>query len=285
MAIEIGEHETRRTREDIYLSLSSPLRILPTAMIIGSPKAGTTSLFQYLTKHPAVLFSRPKEVYFFDKDFHKGLLWYKRYFPTVYRKYVTRNTAKHDPIVIEATTTYFEHPRVPQRIHDTLPNTKLMLLLRNPVDRAYSRYYHQVDRDREPLSFEEAIAAEPERLAGESERMETDEEYYSWQYRTYSYLDGGIYATKLERWLKCFSREQLLVLSSEAFFSQTAACLQQVATFLDIPQWRPNIEQIYNKTKSKDPLDQATRQQLIAYFKPHNEKLYNLLGERFDWDK
>ena len=116
-------------------------------------------------------------------------------------------------VVGEASTSYLCHPEAPARVQRALPDVQLIVLLRNPVDRAYSQYQMNVRKDYEELTFEDALAAEPQRLCGADSRSAT-------QWRYASYATRGLYADQLEWWLAEFPREQLLVLKSEAFFAR-----------------------------------------------------------------
>ena len=145
--------------------LSYPWRKLPDFLIVGVMKGGTTSLFRYLVRHPQVLPPFRKEIKYFDCNYINGQNWYQAHFP-LKKKFVGGSK-----LTGEATPYYIFHPQAPMRIAEALPEAKIIILLRNPIDRAYSHYQHMVRVGREPLSFEEAIAAEPERLAGEAEKI------------------------------------------------------------------------------------------------------------------
>ncbi|HYF40703.1 MAG TPA: sulfotransferase domain-containing protein, partial [Gemmatimonadales bacterium] len=162
----------RRIRSD-YRKLTGPLRGLPSVLLIGAQKAGTTSLFNYMAEHPAVLPPSNKEIHYFDLNPTRGLTWYRSHFPY-------NHQLRDGSVTVDASPYYLAHPGVPQRAAQLLPGARLLVLLRNPVDRAYSHYQHEVRGGREPLSFEEAIAREPERLEGEEERLRADPAYYSY---------------------------------------------------------------------------------------------------------
>jgi hypothetical protein len=160
----------------------------------------------------------------------------------------------------------------------------LIVLLRNPVDRAYSHYHHQVTRGRESLSFEQAIEAEPQRLSGELEKIMADEHYLSFNQAHFSYLARGIYVDQLKAWSNLFPPEQLLILNSEAFFADPATTYCQVVSFLNAPE---SVLQSTNKRNvgSYQKMSPATRQRLVEYFRPHNQRLYEYLGTSFNWDR
>src|SRR5258706_8298254 len=112
-----------------------------------------------------------KELHFFDKKFHKGLLWYRAHFPTSIQKRLFEYTHKQVFVTGEASAYYLFHPHVPKRVAQTLPHVKLVVLLRNPIDRAYSQYNFEVELGRETLSFEDALTHEEERTAKEREKI------------------------------------------------------------------------------------------------------------------
>src|SRR5262249_53440192 len=127
---------------------------------------------------------------------------------------------------------YLFHPLAPDRVAQLLPDARLIALLRNPVDRAFSHYQHEVAFGREELSFEDAIARESERMEGELERMLADPAYFSYAWWNYAYLARCRYAEQLERWLAAFPREQLLVLLTDELADDTAGTYRRVLGFL-----------------------------------------------------
>lgn len=258
--------------------------MLPHFIIIGAQKAGTTSLYKYLSKHPSIIAPEKKEVHFYDDNFTKGLKWYRRHFPTVIEKFYYYYLKKAPLLTGESTPYYLFHPWAPQRIAKTIPNVKIIALLRNPVDRAYSHYQHNLRREREPLSFEDAIAKEQERLAGEKNKMLDNDLYYSFPHKHYSYLSRGIYVNQLKVWMDLFSPHQFLIIISEHFYANTSEVFLQTLKFLDLPSWEPETYHIYNTTPYKN-VSKTTRKKLIDYYRPYNEKLYDTLDLNLSWDK
>jgi hypothetical protein len=137
----------------------------------------------------------------------------------------------------EASPYYLFHPHVPGRVAEHLPGVKLIALLRDPVQRAYSHYQHEVAGGFETLSFEEAIEAEPARLAGETERLLAEPLYNSFAHQHHSYVARGHYAEQLDRWRPLFGDGQLLMLSSERFFADPGRTFGRV---LDSWSCRPS---------------------------------------------
>ena len=191
--------------KNLYRSATSSLRTLPDFLIIGAQKGGTTSLYLYLNEHPNIGGAVIKEVSFFDKNYHQGLAWYRAQFPTPLRKLYTRDVRKQNYIVGEASPGYLIYPHAPERIAKILPRVKLIALLRNPVERAYSQYRHNVERGYEQLSFADAIEAEEERTRAEKEKVLNDAQYNSTAFFRYSYLARGVYVDQLKHWLELLS--------------------------------------------------------------------------------
>ena len=235
--------------------LSGDIGTLPDFVIIGAQKGGTSFLYHLLTLHPLVEPAAEKELHFFDQPerFNRGAGWYRRCFPRVSSKDGQRS------ITGEATPYYLFDPPVAKRMVEIVPQARLIALLRNPVDRAYSHYQMQVKRGAEPLTFEEAI-----------------------EQRDSSYLSRGIYVDQLLRWFEYFNKEQMLILKSEDFFKRTAETSRLMQEFLDLPYRQLDLPP--RKTNDRyEPMDPATRRRLKAYFEPHNQRLYEYLGVDFGW--
>jgi hypothetical protein len=232
---------------------------LPDFVIIGAQKGGTSFLYHLLTLHPLVEPAARKELHFFDhpERFDNGAEWYRRCFPRLSSKNGQRS------ITGEATPYYLFDPPVAKRMAEIVPQARLIALLRNPVDRAYSHYQMQVKRGTEPRTFEEAI-----------------EQQHS------SYVSRGIYVDQLLRWFEVFSKEQMLILKSEEFFERPIETLKVVLTFLDLSDWQPEASELQQRRHSgtyKQEMDPSTRRRLETYFEPYNQRLYEYLGVDFGW--
>ena len=264
--------------------LSTNFRSLPNFLIIGTMKGGTSSLYSFLSEHPCILPATKKEIHFFDsKKYKAGKYWYTTNFPKLE---TIRNLKKTKPNVItgEATPGYMYHPLAVRRIKDVVPNAKLIVILRNPVDRAYSHYNYNVKRNLELLSFEEALDLEEKRLEREIEKILKNELYELTNFLNYSYLYRGHYFDQLEKILKIFKKTQIQVVSSEELLKDPKKILNRIYEFLEVPSYQNR--NILNKNVGKYlKMNDTTRKFLVEYFKPHNEKLYNLLNTKFDWDK
>jgi hypothetical protein len=275
----------------VQRELTSQDRVLPDFLILGVQKGGTTSLFRYLEGHPNVVSVFKKEIKYFDCNYPKGLDWYRSHFPSSaemssgYNSKIQKVSGMSDPVQKsgEASPNYIFHPLAAQRVKETVPNARLILLLRDPVSRAYSHYNGNRQRGREKLSFPEAIEQEENRLAGEEEKIISDPDYSMYRFLHFSYLTRGIYIDQVRNWFSVFPREQFLILRSEDFFEGPRRVFEQVLSFLELPKWDLSDDRVYNVGRYGD-LDIATSEKLRAYFRPHNQQLYEYLGRDFAWE-
>jgi hypothetical protein len=268
--------------------VTSGSRQLPDFLLIGTKRGGTTSMFNYLLQHPLVapMFpaSQLKSPHYFDINYGKGLAWYRSHFPTsAYRARLQRRHGR-PPVAGEASPYYLFHPLAAERVHATLPEVKLIVLLRDPVDRAFSHYRERVNAGTETLGFEEALEREPERLAGEVERILADPAYYGHAHDFCSYLARGRYLEQLRPWMERFGRERFLVLRSEDFYADVAGTYGRVLEFLSLPPFEPDSRRRHAVVAVRTPaLAQATRERLAEYYAPHNRALEEYLGMDLGW--
>jgi hypothetical protein len=281
----------RRLRVRPFRRATKRFRILPTFLIIGAQRAGTTSLDQYLAAHPEV--SRPrtgkggavwnKELHFFDDRFSLGVDWYRTSFALSASQRLAELRGCQ-LITGEATPSYLLHPLVPGRVAESLPDVRLIALLRDPVERAYSHYQLMRRKGLEKLSFAEAITAEEERLADEEGRILADPGYRARKYRRFSYVKRGLYAEQLERWFEHFPREQLLVLRTEDFRARPAEIYAEVLAFLGLQSYTLEEFVVHNRPETAPaPIEPQLRARLEERFAEPNARLADLLGRDFGW--
>ena len=258
-------------------------RVLPDFLILGGQRCGSTSLYDMLCGHPDVMPASHKEPHFFDNNHLRGEQFYRRLFPLRMHVRARERRLGRRVVTGEATTYYLAHPAVPARVRAMLPNVRLIAIVRDPVDRAYSHYQLSVREGREPLSFEEALAAEPERLAGEEQRLLTDPTYRGVAHRFHSYRSRGRYVDQLERWWDEFPREQLLVLRSEDMFEQPRAVYDEMAAFLGLD---PDADRRTFRARNRvsyDAMRPETRAELRSYYEQPNRELEAQLGREMHW--
>ena len=278
--------------------------MLPSFLIIGGAKCGTTSLYAHLLEHPNILPASMKEVDFFQHIRNTKTSFYRSHFPIKRRNLITG----------EASALYFVHRLVPKRVHELLPSVKLILLLRNPVEVAYSGFHYMVNLGAQITeNFEDTIKAELKRIEIENEKPEftIENTNYDHYQSAFSYLRHGIYANYILNWLKLFPKEQLLILHTKELYNNRDNVLDKTFEFLDLPKHRieNRIEKnkidkirplggrqrnIYKNIDSKTrtlfnvqnypEMKSKTRKLLQDFFRPHNEKLFEMIGKRFDWN-
>lgn len=247
----------------------------PHFIILGAQKAGTTSLFSYLGLHPDVVLPESKEVHFFDNKFDRGMSWYRSQFPA---------GQSAGGITGEASPYYLFHPLAPLRVARECPDARLIVLLRDPVERAYSHFMMERRVGNEPLgSFGEALAAEAERLEGQAERIMRGECTFNFNHQIFSYASRGLYFQQLTRWLQWIPAERMLILKSEDFFRNPSETLLKVHTFLGlVPILTVDLKP--ENTGGYEAMDPEIRGQLRAYFREDADRLAELLGPEFRWE-
>lgn len=247
-------------------------RPLPDFLILGAQKAGTTALYAYLRRHPGITGPRWKEVSYFDRHYRRGSAWYRGNFPA----------GRGRRLVGEASPSYLFHPLAPERAAALVPGARLIAILRDPVERAYSHYQHELALGREALSFEEALDREDTRMEGELERILADPGYFSHPWWNFTYVARGLYAEQLERWHAAYGRQQLLVLANEELSVDAAATYARVLEFLGAA---PHELDSYPRVFDRDypALRPETRERLVAHFAGPNRRLYALLGRDLGW--
>lgn len=253
---------------------------LPDFIIIGAQKAGTTSLYSYLRQHPLVLPCAYKEVWYFDLNYRRGTDWYRRQFLDPGS---VRSDHSDGPMIVgEATPYYVFHPWVAERIWRTAPAAKLIVLLRDPIARAYSQYQHNIRKGRESLSFPDAIERERRLYPDELERFRSDPDYKGEFHRHFAYLARSCYASQLQEFLKYFDRSQLLVLKSEDLFTDPAASYRSALDFLGLP-FIPLRNAPALNAGQYDHSSIPCYEELREYFGPYNRSLNDLLGTDIGW--
>lgn len=263
--------------------VTSQPHMVPDFLVIGAQKAGTSSLLNYLQQHGSYLRPLLKDTYFFDRHFRRGLDWYLSFYPSLAAKAAAEKRVGGPVVTGEAATHYMSDPWSPARVHATFGDIKLLVLLRDPAQRALSHYHHNVRGRLEMATTAlDAFRREPERIAADRRRMEADPNFYSRNYATYSYLARGHYAEHLRRWLDYFPRERLLIVCSERFFTATDAEFRRICRFIGIADRSLDIYPVAGR-RNTDRVDERALDYARDHFRQHNQALFDLLQERYDW--
>lgn len=239
---------------------------LPGALIIGAQKCGTSSLFHYLAQHPGISGGASKEVHYFDLHFSRGTFWYKGQFKRCQGR-----------LVLDATPYYLFHPLAAQRASRLLPDAKLIVLLREPVARAFSHYQHERAKGREQLSFEDAIAAESKRIGDSDQALAEGRIAISHAHQHFSYFRRGLYADQIERWRACYPSDRFLFLRAEDLFAAPQQVFDQTCTFLGVEPIALTDTAARNQ-RSYDAMNPETNAQLSELYNEPNTRLAKLTG-------
>ncbi|GAA1877813.1 sulfotransferase domain-containing protein [Actinomadura bangladeshensis] len=258
-------------------------RMLPGFLIVGGQRCGTTSMYRTLSQHPALLKALwHKGVHYFDTGYGNGPAWYRGHFPL--RSTAARVESRHGvkPLAFESSPYYGFHPLAGARIAADLPEVKLLMLVRDPVERAYSAHSHEFGRGFETEPFERAVELEEQRLEGEAERLAADPSATSHAYQHNAYLARGRYIEQIERLEKLVGRDRLLVVDSHEFFTEPETVYKGVLDFLGVPPLGSPVFERHN-ARSRSPLPDALHARLEEYFRPYDERLAEWLGRTPSW--
>lgn len=265
---KFGPHSITRTIPYVLFRLpTAAKRMNPSFLLLGGQKCGTTTLYDHIIGNKQVLPATMKEIHFFDNNFQKSINWYRAHFPLdIYKNCITG----------EATAFYLFHPLAADRIQRTFPNIKLIIIVRDPVKRAFSQYQHNIRLGRENLSFEDALKIEEQRLSNEP-ILENNLLFSHW---FHSYKSMGLYVEQIKKWLKFFSKDQLYITSLELFSKSPKNIMNEIFSFLGLSDFK------YFVTKAADnvggyneEMNKKTSLELSEYFNPYNEKLFSLVGK------
>ena len=267
-----------------FYGITASLRILPDFLVIGVGRGGTTSCFHYLSQHPSIIGSAYDEIGFFDENFHLGLNWYRSMFPT---KFLKKKIAKRfgKCLTYDVTPSYIWKPWAARRIKELISGIKLIAVLRNPVDKAYSHYNSkmQVEGDTK-TTFEEMVEEDIKTFQKfENTNLIIDDEYFS-NHIEKSPLGRGLYAQQLKIWFELFDPKQILILTSEELSTETNKTMNKIFQFLDLPDYEiPDTAK--RSTGNYTNMKMDTRKKLISFFSKYNQDLFKLSNQEFDWNK
>jgi hypothetical protein len=255
---------------------TAPWRVLPSVVIIGAQRGGTTSLHSYLLEHPDVRGARRKEVHFFDRHYRKGLLWYRGQFPT-------RRTVGGDGVTLDATPYMLFHPLAAERASARLPDARFIAVLRDPVERAHSQWAHNLQHGIGPDVFEDALDLEALHVDRLTDDLRTGRLRQSLEHQRFSFVRRGEYINQLERWWTAVGRDRVLVVASEHLYGRPIEVMNEVYTFLGLPDHRRSDGYATLNSAGRSTMSPETRDRLRAHFQPFNERLFQQLGRTLPW--
>ncbi|TIC81859.1 sulfotransferase domain-containing protein [Nocardioides sp. GY 10127] len=274
---------TARTLRDSVGHLTAGHRALPGLLITGGQRCGTTSLYKALSQQPHL--HRPvwrKGVHFFDSSYDKGVDWYRSHFPLV--STVRRSSERWGTpaTCFESSPYYLFHPLAAERIHETLPQVRVVILVRDPIERAISAHAHELARGYETLPLAEALAAEDARVAGEEERLAEDPTYTSHAHQHQAYRRRGEYVTQIEKLASVLGRDHVYVMDSHRFFEQPADVFVDFLGWMGTRAVVPTMFEQHNARK-KSTIDPGLRAELEQHYAPFDEALTPWLGAPASW--
>lgn len=253
----------------------SGARSSPTFLVVGAQKAGTTFLHQELVRHPQVAAPLTKEIHFLDDRHARGLAWYLGHFPKVDESFAVTG---------ESSPGYLFNPHAADRARRMLPGVRAIVLLRDPVSRAYSHFLHErrLGFERES-SFARALELEGVRTTVELERVRCDPRYVSHAARHFTYVARGRYVDQIRRWADALGADRVKVVMSRHLFTEPRAVLDDVESFLGLDAWQPAEIGANDMASGGPPLDPGIERELRERFRPHDEELSRYLGRDLEW--
>lgn len=273
-------------RRVLEFSLSCAVRANPGAvpdfLIVGAQKAGTTALFAALARHPQVLGALRKEIHYFDlRTTTHSLGWYRGHFPPVGLLSKIRGQRM---IAGEASPSYLLFPDCAARIAEACPLARILVVLRNPVDRAVSHYYHnrRVAGEAVSTDMEQEIFAEHDRVGALLDRLTQASAAERAKAARFAYLMRGHYAQQIEGYMHHFGRERVLVVTIDELIESMDGVSARICGFLGVDP----IPLVFEKRNAsgQQSVDAKTRDRLRRYYVPHNAALEHLLDRDMQWD-
>jgi len=265
-----------------YGVATAPLRMLPDFLVVGAQRCGTTTLYRLLAEHPAIV--KPlfhKGIGYFDLSYDRSWNWYRGHFPIAsLAERRTRDTGA--PMTFDSSGYYLYHPLGATRIARSMPDVKVVALVRDPVDRAHSAHKHEQARGFEDLPFEAAVELEAARIAGEADRMRADPSYQSFEHRHHSYLARGRYAEQIVAFQQALTPEQVFVIDANRFFAEPVEQFARLQEWLGLPAYRPpHVAQ--ENARPRAPMPDSLRRRLLEYFEGPDAELTAILGTEPSW--
>jgi len=263
----------------IFHEKTSFIRVVPDFLIIGNSFCCKTLLYNYMVQHPLIIKNLREETAFWGWHYDKGIMWYRSNFPTIIYKKILEFIHKKETHVGE--TINIPGLDRPEQIHKIIPNPKIIVILRNPIERAFVRYLADVRAKIEKRKFEEALEKpKPKSLILRKMKMNKikgiDDD-------ASLYIAGGIYSYDLKRWSDFFPIDEMLFLTSEDLIENPVTTVNIALKFLELEPLKSIKKVGQNLEETKGRMDSRTREKLKKIFEPYNLELFKLIKKEFDW--
>lgn len=263
--------------------VTARLRMTPGFLICGAQRCGTTSMYRTLSQHPDILKAvLHKGVHYFDTGYCNGPSWYRAHFPLRATARFREHRRGVRPLTFESSPYYLFHPLAMQRIATDLRDVKIITLVRDPVERAYSAHAHELARGYETEPFERALELEDKRTAGEAERIVADPTYNSHAHQHQAYFARGRYIDQLERISRLLGRDRLHVVDSDDFFADPEPVWRGVIDFLGLSDAHVPVFERHN-ARPRSPMDESLRASLRAAYAEDDRRLADWWGCTPSW--
>lgn len=237
---------------------------LPNLLCLGTQKGGTSTLNHMLRLHEKLFLPAKKEIHYFTENWNKSLGWYEKHY----------ENKLENQIGVDITPYYLFHPKAARRIKRTIPNVKMIILLRNPVERTISHYFHACRMGYEILPIEIALKEEEKRI----------NENYIFSHQKHSYIGRSKYIEQIDRFEKLFAKENILVMKSEELFSQPNRIWKKVEAFMNISKqdFPKSIKRANSGNGESTSVSEKTRRELNRIFRSTSEEVEKRYG--FNWN-
>jgi hypothetical protein len=257
-------------------------RVLPDFLIVGAQRCGTTTLFRTLVQHPAVMPpTLRKGVHYFDLAYENDLSWYRGHFPTLAQRDERSQQVGRRALVGESSPYYMWHPLAPARIAHDLPDIRVLVALRDPVERAYSAHAHEFARGFETEPFQTALELEPKRLSDAASALEAGRGARHFAHQHQAYVTRGEYIDQLELLEHELGRDRMRVIDAQDFWSQPEEQWADVLDFLGLPPSEVTFER--HNARTRAPMGDTLRSELEAHFLPFDDRLATWWGRTPSW--
>ena len=259
-----------------FSGVTASLRKLPDFLVIGGKRCGTTTLYEFLKQHPSISNPPFDHMGFFDDNYRLGIDYYKSFFPI-------KNKKNDLMINYDVTTSYLANPHVPERMFKHMPNVKLIILLRNPIARAWSEYNANSRVDKNYDTFETYIENELNDLKNYDFSDKVKNNDYDLTNPNENYLKKGLYVYYLKKWFSVFPKKNFLILSTETFAENEDYVFTKIFEFLNLPKYEIKNLKRMSKITYHNTLNPKTKIKLDKFFESPNKELFKLIEQEFTW--